>query len=721
MNTGRKPPYRFGPFRLDVQEHRLLAGDRAVPLTPKVFDVLRALVERSGHLVEKDALLKEVWPDAVVEEGALNRSISVLRKALAEHDPGGKYIETVPKRGYRFVAAVRGCGDEQATAPDERPPVLTAEQPVRVRGRRRLAVAAGVGVVVGAVWWLALLRPAIGDQPERVLKAAAHRQVTFTGSEGAPTVSPDGRRIAYISSGPEKRLVVQELAGGPPLEIFAAAEIGHLRWSPDGTQMLLWTRGAGRHGVHVLPQLGGTPRAISAGQYTACWSPDGAVIAVAEILVGKIRLFDGLGREQRTLTLHGDHWAIWDLDWTANGDRLLYTSSDRQGRYTISTIRADGSNQQQLLSVGAEIRSVRWAPAGDAIYYFQRVNQTTSLHRMPARAEALAAEGSNTALLTGLETDGFFALSADARRLVYARAPYHSNLRMLDSATGRTVALTQGTSLIERPRISPDGRSVVFNVGHEPQANLYTMPLDGDTPKQLTFLGALSVGGAWSSDGSRIAFGSTQGGQPRIWTIPSGGGTPRLLPAVDVSDNLDVVWSPGSRILYQRAGNGNYSEIDPQTAVERLLVEEGSRGWMFAPLYSPDSRRVAVFWNRPPDRGIWVIDGRTTDRRHLLVRRSSASSLMPIGWSADGAWIYVVEGSAGGARGATSFVSGTLTDATILRVASKGGAAETVSAIPFAEIGGVSMTPDGRRFVFPVFSSRSDIWIVDDFDPRAPR
>ena len=444
--------------------------------------------------------------------------------------------------------------------------------------------------------------------------------------------------------------------------------------------MLLWTRGGGRHGVYVLPQLGGAPRAIADGQYTACWSPDGSAIAVAEVLVGKIRLYDSVGREQQILTLHGEHWAIWDIDWTANGDRLVYTSSDRQGRYTISTIRADGTGQQKILSVRAEIPSVRWAPDGDAIYYFQRVNQTLSLHRMTVGAGDAAAGGSGTALLTGLEADGFLGLSADARRLVYARAPYHSNLRMLDSVTGRTIELTRGTSLIERPRVSPDGRSVVFNVGHEPHANLHTMPIDGDTPKQLTFLGALSVGGAWSADGSRIAFGSTHGGQPRIWTIPSAGGTPRLLPAVDVSDNLDVVWSPGPRILYQRAGNGNYSEIDPQTAAERLLVEGGSPGWMFGPLYSPDSRSVAVFWNRPPERGIWIID--TIDRRHWLVRRSKTRSLMPIGWSADGAWIYVVEGSAGGARGATSVVNGTMTDATILRVASTGGAAEIVLGDP---------------------------------------
>ena len=77
-----------------------------MPLTPKHFDVLRVLVQHSGHLVEKERLLKEVWPDSYVEEGALNRSVSVLRKALGESASGQKYIETVPKRGYRFVAPV---------------------------------------------------------------------------------------------------------------------------------------------------------------------------------------------------------------------------------------------------------------------------------------------------------------------------------------------------------------------------------------------------------------------------------------------------------------------------------------------------------------------------------------------------------------------------------------------------------------------------------------
>jgi Tol biopolymer transport system component len=521
---------------------------------------------------------------------------------------------------------------------------------------------------------------------------------------------------------PKKKLVVQELAGGRPVEIFRGPEIGYLRWSPDGSQLLIWTRGAGRNGVYVMPQLGGTLRQIVAGQFISCWSPDGSLVAIATYLAGKILLVDSRGRAQRTLTLQGDHWSIWDIDWSTSGDRLVFVSSDQQARYSIFTIRADGSDQKTILSGRAEIPSVRWAPEGDAIYYFQRVNQTVSLHRIRADSDPAAASIAGRTIITGLETDRFFALSADAKRLVYARAPYYSNLWMLDAATGRTLELTRGTSLIERPTVSPDGSTVVFNIGHEPLTNLFTMPITGGPPKQLTFLSALNVGGVWSADGTRIAFGSSQGDQQRIWTVAAAGGTPLALATSDLSDNLDLTWSPGAHILYQRAGNRNYSEIDPRTATERLLVKDGSPGWIFAPVYSPDLRKVAVMWNRPPTRGVWLIDIDTNDRGETLVYPSTAPVTWPIGWSPDGRWIYVVEGKNATFRGATSFIGETMTQATIRRIASKGGAVETVAAIPFDEIGSVSMTPDGHRFVYPVFSSRSDIWVIDNFDvPLATR
>jgi DNA-binding winged helix-turn-helix (wHTH) protein len=99
--------YEFGPFRLDAQERLLLRNGAAVSLTPKAFDLLLALLQQPGHLFEKEALMKAVWPDTFVEENNLTDNVSRLRKALGEGENGQKFIETVPKRGYRFVAEVR--------------------------------------------------------------------------------------------------------------------------------------------------------------------------------------------------------------------------------------------------------------------------------------------------------------------------------------------------------------------------------------------------------------------------------------------------------------------------------------------------------------------------------------------------------------------------------------------------------------------------------------
>ena len=115
MNRQTNPIYEFGPFRLDAAEHLLLRAGETVPLQPKAFDLLLALVERHGRLLEKDELLKLVWPDTFVEEANLASNISLLRKALGEGENGQRDIETVPKRGYRFVAGVTYLNDEKQT------------------------------------------------------------------------------------------------------------------------------------------------------------------------------------------------------------------------------------------------------------------------------------------------------------------------------------------------------------------------------------------------------------------------------------------------------------------------------------------------------------------------------------------------------------------------------------------------------------------------------
>ena len=121
MSRRVKHLYEFGPFCLDPSEHTLRRDGRPIPLRPKVFDLLLVLVENRGHLVDKEKLMSSVWTEQFVEEGNINKNISMLRQALGENDSGHKFIETVPKRGYRFVADVREVNDTREAEPERRP------------------------------------------------------------------------------------------------------------------------------------------------------------------------------------------------------------------------------------------------------------------------------------------------------------------------------------------------------------------------------------------------------------------------------------------------------------------------------------------------------------------------------------------------------------------------------------------------------------------------
>ena len=172
--------YEFGPFRLDVSEHRLLHDQEIVPLGPKVFETLLALIEHSGHVLHKNELMMRLWPDSFVEESSLTQNISLLRKALSE---GGEqqFIETVPKLGYRFVAPVtvvevNGDGGAEVV-PDESlndaPP-----PPSELRPRRNWILSSGAAllllmIAIGGVYlWRTKTRPPSVRSEERVRSLA---------------------------------------------------------------------------------------------------------------------------------------------------------------------------------------------------------------------------------------------------------------------------------------------------------------------------------------------------------------------------------------------------------------------------------------------------------------------------------------------------------------------------------------------------------------------
>lgn len=149
--------YEFGRFRLNAAERVLLRDGEVVPLTPKVFDILLTLVEHHGQVVSKEELMKRVWPDTFVEEGNLTQNISLLRKALGESPGGVQFIETVPRRGYRFVAPINeNAFTEEAHEVPAFVPMNSAEIPVPATvaspvRRRTPAFVLAAGLVITSI------------------------------------------------------------------------------------------------------------------------------------------------------------------------------------------------------------------------------------------------------------------------------------------------------------------------------------------------------------------------------------------------------------------------------------------------------------------------------------------------------------------------------------------------------------------------------------------
>ena len=144
--------YEFGPFRLDPKEHTLLRDGRPIPLRPKVFDILLVLIENRGHLVDKEQLMNSVWTEQFVEEGNINKNISMLRRALGEGDDGQQFIETVPKRGYRFIA------DVQKVNNDEAPVSQTTPTQTRTSNRHWIPVLVILALLIAVAAYFVLVR-----------------------------------------------------------------------------------------------------------------------------------------------------------------------------------------------------------------------------------------------------------------------------------------------------------------------------------------------------------------------------------------------------------------------------------------------------------------------------------------------------------------------------------------------------------------------------------
>src|SRR5215467_6117454 len=398
MSLQAKHFYEFGPFRLDPDERLLSRENQPVPLAPKVIDTLLVLVESRGHLVDKDELMKRVWPDAFVEEGSLNKNVSVLRKALGQWDGGQDYIETIPKRGYRFAAPVSHVPKAECAPGRLNPgipakleevisqtpekdrevrcqsaaelkgdlkgwkrdadtgsgsPITTEDTPSynlppakKFASGKKLALVLLVAVflsVVATITWnnRQLSVPSVIDSVQ-ITNDGVPKNLNFR-------LLSDGARVYFKESLPGGAAITQvSVGGGEADRLNLKLEEPMLHdISRTGTELLVTARGASTQRVGrplwIVPLPAGPPRRVGdVFAQDACWAPDGLHLAFSN--EHEIFLAQADGRDIRRLA--STEGLLHSARFSPDGKRLRFSVFNQGSSYddmTIFEMHLDGS------------------------------------------------------------------------------------------------------------------------------------------------------------------------------------------------------------------------------------------------------------------------------------------------------------------------------------------------------------------------------------------
>lgn len=641
--------YEFGPYRLLPSERLLLRDEDPVALTPKAFEILVALVRRAGRLADKEDLLKEVWPDSFVEESNLTQNIFAIRRVLGTPEDGKGYIETVSKRGYRFVADVRvvDAGSLMPPAPAviEAPPApaaassgWSAKHAIVLGGLLALAV---LSAVVWKVW-----RAPSSPPPFQTMELV---RLTTSGNVFNAAISPDGKYVAHaVRRNAQQSLWVRQTEAESLVQIVAPSNVAFvgLTFSPDSNYIYynVSSDGGSRRTLFRIPTLGGTPMKVLENLRggSVSMSPDGRQFAFIRVTAGtqsSLMVANADGTGERTLLSR----ATAGLDapaWSPDGRRIAFADANPEtnDRTIFETDVADGSTRPVTSRRWLRIIKLAWTRDGGALLLLATpgdgfVYQIWQLSY---------PDGVASRITNDLNNYGSMSLAADAGTLATVAADTQATIWVApDNDAARARQVTTGAGRIDWPADwTPDGR-IVYHSNINGEFDIWITAAGGGPPQQLTRNVRINQGPAVSPDGSYIVFLSDRTGTPHLWRMNLDGSSQRQL-TFGPQGEQNPRFSPDGRWITYRLSSGRATSWrmpaeggEPVQITDKMSYSAG---------ISPDGRFIAYLYqdeNAPLRIAVAPFEGGAPIKTFTFTSRPSSQRL--IRWTPDGRAIAFID------------------------------------------------------------------------------
>lgn len=638
METKR---FEFCDFVLDPREGVLFREGQPVPITPKTFDLLHVLIENRGRIVGKDELMKAVWRDSFVAEGNLAFTIGLLRKVLNDDKQNPKFIETVSKRGYRFVANVN---ETLAEGPPINGngrlivPAAGTESPGRRSTRILAAIAATVFAVTAvAGYWL------FGGEPAAAPVLATpftSEKLSTNGRVFSAAISPDGGTVVYTYRNAGKQSVwLRQLDSGTNLEIIPPSDDSYydFAFSPDGGSLYFGRRSKGPGGQNDIYRVsvhGGIPvRIATETQGWLSLSPDGASISFVRCYYTddencSLWIADAAdGKNERKLVSTRKPFRIADNRISPDGKRIGFAvgqSENAANEFGLSEIDIQSGVERELSAEKFfNIKHLTWLP--------ERGGLLVTAAKIPNKHFRIwhvsAVSGEAVPVTNDSETYSVLSLDKNAANLISTHVKEDFRLRLFqmnDPASSRVVA--QGT----RGAFAPDGK-ILYSSSMTGNSEIWIVNADGSGQRQLTTDIADDIAPLAAHDRNFIFFSSNRSGEAHVWRMNADGSNQTQITKND--GGFPIFASPDGAWLYYHHGlHRTLWRISLTTGEEEPVWEKGK--YFFA--FSPDGSQIAFAEHRGSERMLAIISA--ADRKLVRTVRypDQKTRMLELKWLPDG-------------------------------------------------------------------------------------